>query len=86
MILIFREALQTLEESIEFASKILEIDTTNIEPLYFVNEDQSLELREDNITEGKIRDILLENAPITGDECFIAPPGNVPVELDEKKF
>lgn len=52
--------------------------------MYFVNEDQYLGLREDQVTEGNIRDELLRNAPINDDVCFVAPPGNIPVELDEK--
>lgn len=51
-----------------------------------MHEDQSLELREDIKTEGNIRAILLENAPLADDDCFIAPPGNIPVELEEKDF
>lgn len=81
-----REALATLEESIEFASKILDIDTTNVEPLYFVHEDQWLELREDKVTDGNKREAILKNASENGDDCFIAPPGNIPLELDEKAF
>lgn len=73
-----------MEDSIEFATKILNIDTTGVEPMYFVNEDQYLGLREDQVTEGNIRDELLRNAPINDDVCFVAPPGNIPVELDEK--
>lgn len=82
--LILREALKTLEDSIEFASKILNVDTSGVEPMYFVNEDQYLMLREDEVTEGNIRDELLRNAPINDDVCFVAPPGNIPVDLDEK--
>lgn len=82
----FREALKTLEDSIEFASKILHIDTTGVEPMYFVHENQSLPLRDDIISEGNIREELLENAPINDDTCFVAPPGNIPVELEEQEF
>lgn len=78
--------MDTLEESIEFASKILHIDTSNVNPLYFVHEDQLLNLREDIVVEGNIRDVILQNAAATDDTCFIAPPGNIPVELQEKDF
>lgn len=78
-----RQALKTLEDSIEFASKILSIDTTGVEPMYFVHENQYLPLRKDEVTEGNIRDELLRNAPVNDDVCFVAPPGNIPVELDE---
>lgn len=82
----FREALRTLEDSIEFASKILDIDTVGVEPIYFVHEHQYLSLRDDIASEGNIRDELLENAPINDDTCFVAPPGNIPVELEEQEF
>lgn len=81
-----REALDTLEESIKFASKILHIDTTDVNPMFFVHDDQILNLREDIITEGNIRDILLKGATASDDTCFIAPPGNIPVELENKNF
>lgn len=76
--------MNTLQDSIEFATKILNIDTTGVEPMYFVHEDHYLGLRDDQVTEGNIRDDLLRNAPINDDVCFVAPPGNIPVELDEK--
>lgn len=78
--------MDTLEESIEFASKILHIDTANVQPMYFVHEDQQLNLREDTVAEGNIRDDLLKNATINDDTCFVAPPGNIPVEMEKKDF
>lgn len=74
-----REAVKVLEDSIEFASKIQNIDTANVEPLYTVLEDHPLELREDKVTEGNMRDEIMRNAKKTEDETyFIAPVGNVP--------
>lgn len=81
-----REALNTLEESIEFASQILHIDTSNVQPLYFVHADDQLNFRQDIANEGNIRDLILKNAPATDDTCFIAPPGNIPVELEKRNF
>lgn len=78
--------MKTLEDSIEFASKIFHVDTTNVEPMYFVHEDQYLALRDDVVTEGNVREDLLANAPINDDICFVAPPGNIPVELEEQEF
>lgn len=74
----FREAVKVLEDSIEFASKIHNIDTTNVEPLYTVLEQHPLELREDIVTEGNIKDDIMRNAKKIEDETyFIAPVGNV---------
>lgn len=64
----------------------MHVDTTDVEPMYFVHEDQYLELRDDKVTEGNIREALLANAPINDDICFVAPPGNIPVELEEQDF
>lgn len=77
----FREAVKVLEDSIEFASKIHNIDTTDVQPLYSVLENYPLELREDIVTEGKIREDLMKNAKKAEDESyFIAPVGNVPLK------
>lgn len=84
--ILFREALRNLKDSIEFASRILHIDTAGLEPMYFVHENQFIELRDDVVTEGNIREELLKNAPVNDDVCFVAPPGNVPVELEEQEF
>lgn len=78
--------MRNLQDSIEFASRILDVDTAGLEPMYFVNEDHFIELREDVVTEGNIRDELLANAPINDDVCFVSPPGNIPVELEEQEF
>lgn len=80
MIFLFREAVKVLEDSIEFASKIQNIDTTNIEPLYTVLEDFPLELRDDKVADGNMREEIMKNAKKTEDDTyFIAPVGNVPL-------
>ncbi|XP_055533407.1 glutamyl-tRNA(Gln) amidotransferase subunit C-1, mitochondrial [Wyeomyia smithii] len=75
-----KEAHKTLEDSIEFASQILTIDTEGVEPLYTVLENQKLYLREDAITDGNIQQDVLKNAQLTEEEYFVAPPGNIPLE------
>lgn len=79
----FREAIRTLEDSIEFASKILHIDTTNVEPMYTVLEDQDLYLREDLENDGNCREAILSNAKVKEEDYFVAPPGNIPLEQSE---
>lgn len=67
-----------LEDSIEFASKIQNIDTNNVEPLYTVLEKNPLELREDKVTEGKIKQEIMRNAKKTYEETyFVSPVGNI---------
>lgn len=51
-----------------------------------MHQDQSLVVRKDIITEKNSRDDVLKNAAETDDTCFIAPPGNIPVELEKKQF
>lgn len=73
--------MKVLEDSIEFASKIQNIDTTNVEPLYTVLENNPLELRADEVTEGNIKEDIMRNAKKTEEETyFIAPVGNVPLK------
>lgn len=81
-----KEALQTLQDSIEFADRITHIDTTGVEPLYTVLEHEYLQTREDTITDGNIKEDVLKNASIVEEDYFVAPPGNIPLEQEDKKF
>jgi aspartyl-tRNA(Asn)/glutamyl-tRNA(Gln) amidotransferase subunit C len=63
-----------LEDSIEFASKINNINTENVRPLYTVLENHPLELREDVVTDGNIKEDVMRNAKKTDEDTyFIAP-------------
>ncbi|CAO1411170.1 unnamed protein product [Diamesa tonsa] len=75
-----KEAVTVLEDSIEFANRIQNIDTENLEPLYTVLENHKLELREDAVTDGNIQQDVLKNAQITEEEYFLAPSGNIPLK------
>ncbi|XP_055603503.1 glutamyl-tRNA(Gln) amidotransferase subunit C, mitochondrial [Uranotaenia lowii] len=77
-----KEAHKTLEDSIEFASRILSIDTEGVKPLYTVLENQRLVLREDSVTDGNIREDVLANARISEEDYFVAPPGNIPLDQE----
>lgn len=46
-------------------------------------ENHQLELREDKITDGNIRTDIIQNAKITEEEYFVAPPGNIPLKQDD---
>ncbi|KAJ8935242.1 hypothetical protein NQ314_012917 [Rhamnusium bicolor] len=78
-----KRGIETLEAAIEFADQILQVDTSNIEPLTTVLEDIPLRIREDDITEGNCKEDILKNATITEEDYFIAPPGNIPLETRE---
>ncbi|XP_017068144.2 glutamyl-tRNA(Gln) amidotransferase subunit C, mitochondrial [Drosophila eugracilis] len=73
-------ALDTLKSSIQFADKIAHIDTEHVRPLYTVLEDQQLQLRNDQVTEGDCRTEVLRNAKVTDEDYFVSPPGNIPLE------
>ncbi|CAH0719450.1 unnamed protein product, partial [Brenthis ino] len=79
------EGVKVLEDSIAFADKILHIDTSNVEPLYTVLENQNLNLREDKITQGNCQKDILKNATLTEDDYFVAPPGNIPLHEVQNK-
>ncbi|CAD6997175.1 unnamed protein product [Ceratitis capitata] len=81
-----KEALSTLESSIEFAEKITLIETTNVLPFYTVLEDQTLYLREDSVTEGNSRENILRGAKVTEEDYFVSPPGNIPLQQKDKDF
>ncbi|XP_035785749.1 glutamyl-tRNA(Gln) amidotransferase subunit C, mitochondrial-like isoform X3 [Anopheles albimanus] len=80
------DALETLGDSIGFASRILAIDTEGVEPLYTVLEREKLSLREDVLNDGNQQADVLRNAAVTEEEYFVAPPGNIPLESHENSL
>lgn len=75
-----RQSLKTVSDAIAFADQILEVDTSQVEPLYSVLEDAQVELRPDEVTDGNIRADIIGNAVKTEEEYFVAPPGNIAIE------
>lgn len=75
-----KQGIQILEDAIEFADQILQVNTTGVEPLITVLEDRPLKTREDIVTEGNIRDDILSNAGLVEEDYLVAPPGNIPIE------
>ena len=61
-----------LSNIFNFIEKLNKIDTENIKPLTSIL-DHTLRTREDNVTDGGIRDKILENAPNKNEEFFIVP-------------
>lgn len=62
---------------------IFDVDTTDVEPMYSVLEDRGIELRED-IVEDCHPDLVLNNATLMEEGYIVAPPGNIPLQRDEK--
>ncbi|XP_055383279.1 glutamyl-tRNA(Gln) amidotransferase subunit C, mitochondrial [Condylostylus longicornis] len=81
-----KDALKTIQDSIQFADLITYVNTDAIDPLYTVLEQEELYLREDNITDGNIKNDILNNAKVTEEDYFIAPPGNIPIEQENKEL
>ena len=76
-----------MEDAIAFAEPIQTLDTTNVEPMYTVLEDECLRLRPDDIEKNlPTRDEILSNAVLTEEDYFVAPPGNIPLSVDKKKY
>ncbi|KAF6027250.1 GATC [Bugula neritina] len=75
------DGIKQLQDAIEFASQIGDVDTDGVEPLYSLHETEVAYLREDEVTEGDRREELLSQAAISVEELyFSAPPGNVPLD------
>lgn len=74
-----QEGIRRLEEAIAFADQILDVDTKDVEPLISVVHEECVPVREDEVTDGFIRDQILANAAITEEEYFTAPVANIPL-------
>jgi aspartyl-tRNA(Asn)/glutamyl-tRNA(Gln) amidotransferase subunit C len=61
-----------LSNIFNFIEKLNKIDTENVKPLTSIL-DHSLRTREDKVTDGGIRDKILENSPSKNEEFFIVP-------------
>lgn len=57
---------------LNWVEQLGEIDTTNVEPMTRVV-DQQLKKREDKVTDGEIADDILKNAPMVDDHYFVVP-------------
>jgi len=61
-----------LSNIFNFIEKLSNINTDKVSPLTSIL-DQTLRTREDKITDGGIRDKILENSPSKNEEFFIVP-------------
>jgi len=79
------EGIERLEEAIEFAQPLREINTENVEPMFTVQDDATLRLSEDE-PEPTSKEDILSNAKLTEEGYFVAPPGNIPLKQDPKRY
>lgn len=64
--------INDLNRILTFMEELNEVDTTNTEPLIFVNEEEST-LREDNVISVISQDEALSNAPQRNEAYFLVP-------------
>ena len=73
--------IKRLEEAVKLAEVVTRVDTTGVEPLYSILEDESLRLREDVAEPPNNRNSLMKMATCSEEDYFVSPPGNVPLSL-----
>lgn len=81
------KSVARLEAAITFAKQLHRINISDdIQPMYTVLENEKLYLRDDRVTDGGYAKKVLKNAVLTEEDYFVAPPGNVPVNLTNDKY
>ena len=81
------KGIHRLEEAVAFADPLQDVDTTNVEPMYTVLENESLQLRLDKVdNDVPTREDILSTAVLVEEDYFVAPPGNIPIVLDKNKY
>ena len=75
--------IERLEEAIDLAQAVVEVDTRGVEPLYSILEEETLNLRQDVPEPPNNRRELLKMASVTEEEYFVAPQGNVPLSTQK---
>merc|ERR1719278_1833502 len=71
--------IKRLEEAVKLAEVVTSVDTTGVEPLYSILEEESLRLREDVEEPGANRNDLMKLATCSEEDYFVSPQGNVPL-------
>merc|ERR1712243_150898 len=71
--------IERLEEAVKLADVIRTVDTSGVEPMYSVLEEETLFTRQDIPEPQNCRKQLMETASVTEEEYFVAPQGNVPL-------
>ena len=78
------EGIQRLEEAVKLAEIVRQVDTSGVQPLYSILEDESLRLRDDLAEPPDNRDQLMELAVCSEEDYYVAPQGNVPLSYQSK--
>lgn len=78
------EGIKRLEEAIKLAEIVTRVDTSGVQPLYSILEEETLRLREDVAEPPNNRSQLMKLASCSEEEYFVAPQGNVPLSYQNK--
>nr|XP_004226097.1 glutamyl-tRNA(Gln) amidotransferase subunit C, mitochondrial-like [Ciona intestinalis] len=73
---------ETIEEAINFTERLHELNTDGITPMVSVLDHSSLQLRKDIPSETS--QLILTNAKEVLEQYFVAPPGNIIFNSEEK--
>ena len=76
--------IKRLEEAVKLAEVVRRVDTTGVEPLYSILEEESLRLREDVAEPPNNRNDLMKLASCSEEDYFVSPQGNVPLSYQNK--
>ena len=66
------EIVNDLNRMLDFVSKLNELDTTNVEPLIYMNDEKNI-LREDEVKQTILQKDALSNAPKKDSDYFKVP-------------
>ena len=75
--------IERLEEAIELADIVTNVDTEGVEPLYSILEEETLYSRPDKPEPPNNRKELLSLSSVTEEEYYVAPQGNVPLSTQK---
>ncbi|PIC42932.1 hypothetical protein B9Z55_009846 [Caenorhabditis nigoni] len=78
------QAVANLRNAIKVAKRLELVDTEGLEPMYTVWEDQECPTFDDIEEEPLPIEEVFRNAPVRFDDFFVTPPGNVPLESNER--
>ncbi|GFS58713.1 glutamyl-tRNA(Gln) amidotransferase subunit C [Nephila pilipes] len=67
--------IQRLDQSIKFADKLMEVDTSSVEPLISTVYDRNENLRDDEQVDKSYRKELMEICPTSEEFYYVAPLG-----------
>lgn len=78
------QAVANLRNSIRMAKRLELVDVEGVEPMHTVWEDQECPTFEDVEEEPLPIDEVFRNTAVRVDDFFVTPPGNVPLESNER--